>query len=103
MISTIPIICDKQNQRSCHLEVYLEPNNRKHRDLMYMVAIVPHFTFSFSFIITVVALGHTYVLYLKIRFQAIGITIRANGIINRVNGIRSLGNGKNNPCKRNKI
>ena len=78
-----------------------------------------------------VSLGHTYVLFLKIRFHANGIRTRENGLIIRGNGIRSRENGLiisaneirsrenglilraneirsrkkriNNPCKRNKI
>ena len=29
LISTIPIVCDNSSAHSCHLEIYLEPNNRK--------------------------------------------------------------------------
>ena len=35
----------------------------------------------------VVSLGHTYVLFLKIRFRANGIRSRENGLIIRANGI----------------
>ena len=40
-----------------------------------------------------VSLGHTYVLFLKIRFRANGIRSRENGLIFRANGIRSRENG----------
>ena len=42
---------------------------------------------------TVVSLGHTYVLFLKIRFRANGLRSRENGLIIRANGIRSRENG----------
>ena len=37
---------------------------------------------------TVVSLGHTYVLFLKIRFRANGLRSRENGLIIRANEIR---------------
>ena len=40
-----------------------------------------------------VSLGHTYVLFLKIRFRGNIIRSRENGIIIRANGIRSRENG----------
>ena len=43
---------------------------------------------------TVVSLGHTYVLYSKIRFRTNGIRSRENGLIIRANGIR---------CRENEI
>ena len=43
--------------------------------------------------ITVVSLGHTYVLFLKIRFRGNGLRSRENGLIIRANGIRSRENG----------
>ena len=47
----------------------------------------------YSGIYTVVSLGHTYVLFLKIRFRANGLRSRENGLIIRANGIRSRENG----------
>ena len=47
----------------------------------------------FPLIRTVVSLGHTYVLFLKIRFRANGLRSRENGLIIRANGIRSRENG----------
>ena len=41
----------------------------------------------------VVSLGHTCVLFLKIRFRANGIRSRENGLIIRANVIRSRENG----------
>ena len=43
--------------------------------------------------LTVVSLGHTYVLFLKIRLRANGIRSRENGLIIHANGIRSRENG----------
>ena len=64
---------------------------------------MPHYRFfflhtttfydQFNYIFTVVSLGHTYVLILKIRFRANGLRSRENGLIIRANGIRSRENG----------
>ena len=42
---------------------------------------------------TVVSLGHTYVLFLKMRFRANGLRSREYGLIISANGIRSRENG----------
>ena len=57
------------------------------------VTIYEQNSISFARDLTVVSLGHTYVLFLKIRFCANGLRSRENGLIIRANGIRSRENG----------